>query len=287
MTANHTISASFTAVQQNSLNVTKAGTGTGIVTSSPAGINCGSDCTEVYTAGTVVTLTATPDSSSTFGGWSGACTGTGTCTITMDAAKSVSPLFQSNSLTITASAGNGGSISPSGTVTVNYGGSQSFTITPDANYTVGNVLVDGVSAGSVTSYSFTNLSGNHTISVSFTQNDDTNSSVTNIPKTGQTLIYASGDDGNIQAGVAWPTPRFTDNGDGTVTDSLTGLMWLKDGGCMKAKWISALTAVAGLNNYQGQNNCAGYTGNYSDWRLPNIKELGALSIMEPRTHSMA
>jgi len=194
----------------------------------------------------------------------------------MDAAKSVSPLFQANSLTITATAGNGGSISPSGTVTVNYGGSQSFTITPDANYTIGNVVVDGVSAGPVTSYSFTNVNGNHTISVSFTQNNDTTNSVTNIPKTGQTLIYASGDDGNIRAGVEWPAQRFTDNGDGTVTDSLTGLMWLKDGGCMKAKWESALGAVAGLNNHQGQNNCAGYNGNYSDWRLPTVNELKSL-----------
>ena len=74
----------------------------------------------------------------------------------------------------------------------------------------------------------------------------------------------------------WPAQRFTDNGDGTVTDSLTGLMWLKDGGCMKAKWKSALTAVAGLNNHQGQNNCAGYNGNYSDWRLPTVNELKSL-----------
>jgi hypothetical protein len=141
---------------------------------------------------------------------------------------------------------------------------------------VANVLVDGVSTGSVTIYNFTNLSGNHTISVSFTQNDDTDRSVTTIPKTGQTLIYASGDDGNIQAGVAWPAQRFTDNGDGTVTDSLTGLMWLKDGGCMKAKWKSAFNTVAGLNNYQGQNNCAAYTGNYSDWRLPTVNELKSI-----------
>ena len=166
----------------------------------------------------------------------------------MDAAKSVSPLFQANSLTITATAGNGGSISPSGTVTVNNGGSQSFTITPNANYTIGDVVVDGISAGAVTSYTFTNVNGNHTISVSFTQNDDTNNSLTNLPKTGQTIIYASGDDGNIQAGVQWPAQRFTDNGDGTVTDSLTGLMWLKDGGCLKAKWKTAFNTVAGLNN---------------------------------------
>ena len=268
-----TISSS---IQTCTLSVSKGGTGTGIVTSSPAGINCGSDCTEVYTSGGVVTLTAAPDGSSTFGGWSGACTGTGTCTVTMDTAKSVSPLFQTNSLTITATAGNGGSISPSGTVNVNYGGSQNFTITPAADYTVANVSVDGANAGSVTSYNFANMTANHTISVSFTQNNDTNSFVTNIPKTGQTIIYASGDDGNIQAGVAWPAPRFTDNGDGTVTDALTGLIWLKDGGCIKAKWENALTAVAGLNNRQGQNNCDGYTGNYSDWRLPTVNELKSL-----------
>ena len=115
MTSNHTISASFTAVQQNSLNVTKAGTGTGVVTSSPAGINCGSDCTEVYTAGTFVTLTATPDSSSTFAGWSGACTGSGTCSVTMNGAKNVTATFILKTYSITASAGNGGSISPIGT----------------------------------------------------------------------------------------------------------------------------------------------------------------------------
>ena len=160
------------AVQQNSLNVTKAGTGSGVVTSSPAGISCGADCSKGYTAGTVLTLTAAPDGNSSFAGWSGACSGTGTCLVTMDAAKTVTATFNLKSYTITATAGSGGSISPSGTVTVNYSGSQSFTITPDANYTIGNVVVDGVSAGSVTTYTFANVTANHTISVSFTQNDD-------------------------------------------------------------------------------------------------------------------
>jgi hypothetical protein len=58
-------------VQQYQLNVTKAGTGSGTVTSSPSGINCGIDCSESYTSGTQVTLTATPDSGTTFTGWSG------------------------------------------------------------------------------------------------------------------------------------------------------------------------------------------------------------------------
>ncbi len=86
----------------------------------------------------------------------------------MNGAKNVTATFTLKTYTITASAGSGGSISPSGTVTVNYGGSQSFTITPDANYTIGNVVVDGVSAGSVTTYNFANVTANHTISASFT-----------------------------------------------------------------------------------------------------------------------
>ena len=168
VTGNHSITVNFTAVQQNSLNVTKAGTGSGLVSSSPAGISCGADCSEVYTAGTVVTLTAAPDANSTFGGWSGACTGNGACTVTMNESKSVAATFNTKSLTITATAGSGGSISPSGTVSVNYGGSQSFTITPNANYTIDSVVVDGSNAGAVTSYSFTNVTGNHSITVNFT-----------------------------------------------------------------------------------------------------------------------
>jgi len=50
-------------------------------------------------------------------------------------------------------------------------------------------------------------------------------------KTGQTTSYATGDDGDLQRGIPWPNPRFTDNEDGTVTDNLTGLIWLKDANC--------------------------------------------------------
>jgi rubredoxin len=77
-----------------SLSVAKAGTGTGTVTSSPAGINCGSDCSESYAAGTNVTLTTSSVTGSTFTGWSGGCAGTGTCTLTMTAARSVTANFK-------------------------------------------------------------------------------------------------------------------------------------------------------------------------------------------------
>jgi len=72
-----------------------------------------------------------------------------------------------NTFAITASAGSGGGISPAGTVAVNQGGNQTFTITPAACNQVANVLVDGVSQGAITTYTFTNVQAAHTISATF------------------------------------------------------------------------------------------------------------------------
>lgn len=73
------------------LTVTVVGSGT--VTSSPAGISCGSDCVEDYVENTPVTLTATPAAGSTFGGWSDGCSGTGSCATTVSTAVSVTATF--------------------------------------------------------------------------------------------------------------------------------------------------------------------------------------------------
>jgi hypothetical protein len=78
----------------NTLTVVKSGTGTGTVTSSPAGINCGNDCSETYSKVTKVKLTAKADASSTFSGWSGGgCSGTKTCTVAVNGAVSVTADF--------------------------------------------------------------------------------------------------------------------------------------------------------------------------------------------------
>jgi hypothetical protein len=95
-----------------------------------------------------------------------------------------------------------------------------------------------------------------------------------VPKTGQTTSYATGDDGDLEKGVAWPSPRFTDNGDGTVTDNLTGLIWLKDANCFSTKtWANALTSANTLNSGECGLTDGSAEGN---WRLPNIRELMSL-----------
>jgi uncharacterized repeat protein (TIGR02543 family) len=63
------------------------------VTSSPAGINCGSTCAATFASGTAVTLTARAANHYVFAGWSGACSGTGTCTVTMTADRTVTATF--------------------------------------------------------------------------------------------------------------------------------------------------------------------------------------------------
>ena len=119
-----------------------------------------------------------------------------------------------------------------------------------------------------------------------------------VQKTGQTLCYApsgptgpytvipctgTGQDGEIQAGVAWPVPRFTDSGDGTVKDNLSGLTWLKNANCSggypesdgQMNRLAALSFIENLNQNRLLTNC-GDINNHGDWRLPNRFELESL-----------
>lgn len=107
-----------------------------------------------------------------------------------------------------------------------------------------------------------------------------------VPKTGQYMCYSwegiqidctslgTGQDGHLQQGVEWPDQRFTDNGNGTVTDNLTGLLWLKDANCFGARtWTDALSDCNGL----ASGSCGLSDGSSSgDWRLPNVRELFSL-----------
>jgi Divergent InlB B-repeat domain len=102
-----------------SVTATKAGTGTGIVASSPSGLNCGSTCSASFASGTSVGLSATPAAGSIFTGWSGACSGTGGCAFVVNAAKSVTASFSlaAQPVTVNLSA-NLASPRPVGTSTI-------------------------------------------------------------------------------------------------------------------------------------------------------------------------
>ena len=125
------------------------------------------------------------------------------------AVHTITASFAVNAYTITASTGSGGSISPSGTVTVTSGGNQIFTITPNTNYHVANVMVDGVSQGTITSYVFTSVTAAHTIAATFAINSfniifnaSSGGSITGTPN--QTVDYG----GSMTAVTAVPTTGY-------------------------------------------------------------------------------
>ena len=91
---------------------------------------------------------------------------------------------------------------------------------------------------------------------------------TGVVKTGQTTVYNAGDDGTYQTGLAFD---YTDNGDGTVTDNNTSLMWIQHGNLRggTTNWAEAINYCEGLN----------YAG-HTDWRLPNAKELHSIVVYE-------
>ena len=92
--------------------------------------------------------------------------------------------------------------------------------------------------------------------------------------TGMYVPYAAGDDGTLQAGVALTYPRMVDHGDGTLTDTVTGLVWLKRADCVSGDWSSAVAAVRTLASGQcglGDGSSAGA------WRMPNRKEMASLA----------
>lgn len=98
-------------------------------------------------------------------------------------------------------------------------------------------------------------------------------------KTGQTTFYHTGDDGDLERGMTPPSPRFMENGDGTISDSLTGLMWIHSNYCAGAMPATlAFDWVDKLNN--GTNVCSGYNADYSDWRIPNVFEVLSLYDFE-------
>ncbi|MFO0596379.1 MAG: DUF4215 domain-containing protein [Myxococcaceae bacterium] len=114
-TSNGDACSKLCQLEPYALAVSKNGTGTGSVDSSPSGITCGTDCTEIYPPNTVVTLNATAGANSVFTGWSGSgCTGTSPCVVTMSTAHTVAANFELNALTVVRAGAGGGTVTGTG-----------------------------------------------------------------------------------------------------------------------------------------------------------------------------
>jgi hypothetical protein len=196
-------SVTATFALSHTLTVSRAGTGSGSVSSSPSGITCGATCSAPFADGTMVTLTATPAAGSTFTGWSGGCTGTGTCEVTLNADTSVTATFSLNKYTLTVSKAGAGSGSVSSSPA---GISCGATCSTQYDYGTVVTLTATAAAGSTFSgWSGGGCSGTGTCVVTIDQARSVTATF-DVPPPPQTLTVT-------KAGT----------GSGTVTSSPTGI----------------------------------------------------------------
>ncbi|MCG8427505.1 MAG: DUF1566 domain-containing protein [Chromatiales bacterium] len=201
-------------------------------------------CTRTYSKDWPVTLTAKPDLGYRFVGWSGACSGTNPeCTLVMDGDKTVSATFV-QVYDVAAISGNGGGVTPR-ISKVDKGASATFVLTPKSGYILDNDVGGTCPAGSWSGNSYTTgeITSRCFINFSFTSNS--------------------------------ARARYSDNGDGTVTDSYTGLTWMR---CSLGQTWDGTTCTGTPVSYTGSaalELASGFAG-HSDWRLPSMYELQSI-----------
>lgn len=253
-----------TPVLQFSLSVNKSGTGSGTVTSSPSGINCNSDCTEPYNPDSVIILTATPDAGSTFAGWSGGgCSGTGTCTATMDIDKTVTATFslpQTPNISLSLTSHDFGS------VTVGSSSSKTVTVsnTGNANLIISSLGMSGTDSSvfSQTNNCSTVLSGGScSINITFIPTATGSKAATltissNDPDTANTTIALVGN------GVEAPTPNISvssssyDFGSVTLGSTLSQTITVSNTGTADITVSSINLSGSGASEFTQTNNCS-------------------------------
>ena len=239
LTASESVTATFKLLFP--LTVGLAGTGTGTVTSSPVGISCPGTCTANFTSGTVVTLMETPAAGSTFTGWSGACSGTGGCAVTMSSSKSVTATFSTGpAVTLSPSSLSFGTlaigtISAGKTVTLKNTGSSTLTIsgiaitgTNAADFAQSHTCGGSLAAGASCTISVTfKPTANGTRSAALSVTDNAAGSPQQVPLSGigttAKLSPTSLSFGTVAIGVTSAAKTVTLTNVGTTTLTISGI----------------------------------------------------------------
>ncbi len=199
-----------------------------------------------YPAGSNVIVNATPGLDSEFDSWLGDTNGASILgpqiTVTVDGPKTITARFLHIIHDIIASAGANGSINPSGTVNVEQGTNRSFTITPDANYHVDDVVVDSISQGATNSYTFLNVTNAHTISASFAIDQ-------------REVIFVVGAEGTHTGGGT--LTQLVDHASAAVAPTIT-----PDTGYNFAGWDASFASVTGDMTVNAQYSLIDYAVAY-------------------------
>jgi Divergent InlB B-repeat domain/Immune inhibitor A peptidase M6 len=226
------------------LTVTKAGTGSGTVTSTPAGIACGGTCSASFPNGTPVSLSAVPDAGSTFAGWSGACTGTSACAVTMTSNQSVTATFNG-----TPAPGDFALVVPasmSATQGASGSGGVSTTVSGGFNAAV-SLSASGLPSGATASFTPAAIAapgaGSSTLTISTTASTPTGA---------RTITITASGGGKTHTGTFSFTVNAAGGGSCTTGEALT------DGGFESGLGPSGATGTSGTSGPWVWTSTGGY-----------------------------
>ena len=228
MTAAQSVTATFNTIP-TTFPLTVSLVGTGAVTSAPAGITCPSTCSANFNSGALVSLTATPAAGFTFGGWSGVCSGVGTCAVSMTAAKAATATFRATTTTTlalsAAQVAVGASVTLTATVTSTSGGTPTGTVTfNNGSIVLGAASLNNSGAGTFTTNSL--AQGSYSLTATYsggtTFSSSTSSAVAlTVKLAAVTTLTVSATQLNAGASVTLTAKVAPSSGGGTPTGTVT------------------------------------------------------------------
>ena len=281
VTMNSAQSVSATFVTEASFTLTAAVSGSGTVTSAPSGINCGSTCSASFASGAQVTLNEAPASGWSFTGWGGACSGTGSCVVTMSAAKSVSATF-TQLFTLSVSDTGSGTVtsSPPG---INCGSTCSASFASGAQVTLNEAPASGWSftgwggACSGTGSCIVTMSAAKSVSATFTQSLFTLS----------VSVSGSGTLTSSPAGISCPSTCSANyaSGTGVTLSAAPAAGWLINswGGACSGNGTNATCNVT-MNAAESASVTFALSGG-SAWRGHGFRQVRAATPIRARARS--